>query len=255
MLVGPVFSAQATAVGNAVRVPVVTLSNNEALAGGGTYIFGVTAAQSAQAVLSIAGQRNLRDLAIVVPPGTFGVQSATAAVAVGRTLGFSIRPVITQSGAEGLITALAAGGALPEAVYLPVADGSLAPFAEALRGKGVQLLGSTQWSALDLSGSLAFRDAWFAAPDPLRFAAFDEAFTAATGEPGGIISGLAFDGVELLRILGQTGQISAKGLTRDEGFTGVIGPYRFLRSGLCERGLGVLRIGAGEFSLIGSTSV
>ncbi len=255
MLVGPVFSAQATAVGNAVRVPVVTLSNNEALAGGGTYIFGVTAAQSAQAVLSIAGQRNLRDLAIVVPPGTFGVQSAAAAVAVGRTLGFSIRPVITQSGAEGLIPALAAGGELPEAVYLPVADGSLAPFAEALRGKGVQLLGSTQWSALDLSGSLAFRDAWFAAPDPLRFAAFDEAFTAATGEPGGIISGLAFDGVELLRILGQTGQISAKGLTRDEGFTGVIGPYRFLRSGLCERGLGVLRIGAGEFSLIGSTSV
>lgn len=77
----------------------------------------------------------------------------------------------------------------------------------------------------------------------------------ATGRPGGIISGLAFDGVELLRILGQARALSARGLTRDEGFTGVLGPYRFQRSGLCERGLGVLRVGAGEFSLIGSTSV
>jgi hypothetical protein len=119
----------------------------------------------------------------------------------------------------------------------------------------VQLLGSTQWSAVDLSGQRAFREAWFAAPDPLRFAAFDEVFTEATGKPGGIITGLAFDGVELLRVLGQLDRLNARGLTRDEGFTGVIGPYRFQRSGLCERGLGVLKVGAGEFSLIGSTSV
>jgi hypothetical protein len=255
MIVGPVFSAQADAVGKAVRVPVVTLSNNEALAGGGTYVFGVTPAQSAQAILSIAAQRNLRDVAVVVPTGAFGTQSAAAAQKVGRALGLSMRPALVQQNADGLLAALRAGGALPDAVYLPAADATLEPFAQALRGQGIQLLGSTQWSALDLSGRAAFRDAWFAAPDPLRFAAFDDAFSKATGKAGGIISGLAFDAVELLRILAQTGQLSAKGLTRKEGFTGVVGPYRFQKSGLCERGLGVLKVGAGEFSLIGSTSV
>lgn len=255
MIVGPVFGAQASAVGTAVRVPVVTLSNDEGLAGGGTYVFGVTAAQSAQAILSIAAQRNLRTIVTVVPPGAFGAQSAQAAATVGTTLGLTMRPAVVQASVGGLVDALRADGALPDAVYLPVADGTLEPFADALRGQGVQLLGSTQWSALDLSGRPAFRDAWFAAPDPLRFAAFDDAFMQATGRPGGIISGLAFDGVELLRILGQARALSARGLTRDEGFTGVLGPYRFQRSGLCERGLGVLRVGAGEFSLIGSTSV
>jgi ABC-type branched-subunit amino acid transport system substrate-binding protein len=255
MLVGPVFSAQARAVGAAVRVPVITLSNDEALAGSGIYVFGVTPAQSAQAIFSIAAQRNLRDVAVVVPPGTFGAQSAAAAERVGRALGLSVRPVITQSSANGLIAALTQAGGLPDAVFLPVADGTLADFAGAFQGTGVQVLGSTQWSALDLSGQAAFRDAWFAAPDPLRFAAFDDAFRTATGEPGGIIGGLAFDGVELLRILGQTGQMSARGLSRTEGFSGVIGPYRFSKSGLCERGLGVLKVDIDDYSLIGSTSV
>ncbi len=255
MIVGPVFSAQADAVGKAVRVPVVTLSNNEALAGSGTFVFGVTPAQSAQAILSIAAQRNLRDVAIVVPPGTFGAQSAAAAQRVGRDLGLNMRAPVVRQSSEGLLAALRANGRLPDAVYLPAADSTLAPFAEAMRGQGMQLLGSTQWSALDLSGRRAFRDAWFAAPDPLRFAAFDDAFSTASGKAGGIISGLAFDGVELLRILGQSGQLSPRGLTRKEGFTGVVGPYRFQRNGLCERGLGVLKVGAGDFSLIGSTSV
>jgi ABC-type branched-subunit amino acid transport system substrate-binding protein len=255
MIVGPVFSAQAKAVAKAVRVPIVTLSNDETLAGGGIYVFGVTPTQSARAILSIAAQRNLRDVAVVVPPGAFGAQSAAAAETVGRALGLSMRPALVKASAEGLLDALRAAGRLPDAVYLPAADASLEPFADAIRGQGMQLLGSTQWSAQDLSGRPAFRGAWFAAPDPLRFAAFDDAYAQAVGKPGGIISGLAFDGVEMLHLLGQTGQLSAKGLTRPEGFTGVVGPYRFLKSGMCERGLGVVKIGAGDFSLIGSTSV
>ena len=255
MLVGPVFTAQTEAVTAAVRVPVVTLSNNASLAGRRTFVFGVTPAQSAQAILSIVAQRGLADVATVVPPGAFGAQSAAAAERVGAALGLRMRPTLVRSDAEGLVASLQASGPLPKAVYLPAADGTLPGFAEALEGQGVQLLGSTQWSSLDLSGRRAFRDAWFAAPDPLRFAAFDETYREATGSPAGIIAGIAFDGVELLRILGQAGQLSARGLTRSEGFTGVVGPYRFLRSGLCERGLGVLKVGAGEFSLIGSTSV
>lgn len=255
MLMGPVFSAQARAVADAVSVPVVTLSNDETLAGRGLFVLGVTPTQSTQAILSIAAQRNLRRIAVVVPPGAFGAQSAAAAARVGPALGLTMRPALVRTDATGLLDALRDGGALPDAVYLPVADATLLPFAEALRGQGIQLLGSAQWSAQDLSRAAAFRDAWYAVPDPLRFAAFDDAYRQAAGTAAGIISGLAFDAVQLLRVLGQTGQMSTRGLTRTAGFVGVVGPYRFAASGLCERGLGVVRIGAGEFSLIGSTSV
>ena len=147
------------------------------------------------------------------------------------------------------------GAGLPDAVYLPAADATLRPFAEALQGRGIQIIGSTQWAALDLEDDRAFRDAWFAAPDPLRFAPFREAFEDATGQPGGIVAGLAYDGTELLRVLGQRGEQNRNGLLREDGFSGVLGPYRFLRSGLCQRGLAVLKVGAGDFSLIGATSV
>ncbi|WP_386259347.1 penicillin-binding protein activator [Sulfitobacter pacificus] len=110
MIVGPVFSAQAEAVGKAVRVPLVTLSNNEALAGGGTYVFGVTPTQSAQAILSIAAQRNLREVAVIVPPGAFGAQSAAAAEKTGRALGLSMRPALVQQNADDLLAALRAAG-------------------------------------------------------------------------------------------------------------------------------------------------
>ncbi|WP_407492961.1 penicillin-binding protein activator [Pseudooceanicola sp. MF1-13] len=257
VLVGPVFSAQAEAVAKVAprSVPVVTLSNNVALAGSGVFVFGITAVHSARAVLSLAAQRGLRDLAIVVPPGDFGSQAIAATTGAAQALGIQVRTPLVRSSASGLVDALKSGGGLPDAVYLPAADGTLRPFVGALSGQGMQLLGSTQWSALDLDSDRAFRDAWFAAPDPLRFAPFKDAFAKEAGTQGGIITGLAYDGTELLRVLGQRGQQSRRGLLDKDGFNGVLGPYRFLDNGQCERGLAVLQVGAGDFSLIGSTSV
>ncbi|OWU84700.1 hypothetical protein ATO6_10130 [Oceanicola sp. 22II-s10i] len=257
MLVGPVFSAQARAVAAIAprSVPVVTLSNDESLAGSGVWVFGVTPTHSARAVLSLAAQRNLRDMAIVVPSGAYGSQSVAATTVLAQSFGIRLRAPLVRDSAAGLVDALNAGGGMPDAVYLPAADATLRPFAQALSGKGVQLIGSTQWSALDLESERAFRGAWFAAPDPLRFAPFKEAFEEAYASEGGIITGLAYDGTELLRVLGQRGQMSRRGLLNDDGFNGVLGPYRFLPDGQCQRGLAVLEVGSGEFSLIGATSV
>ncbi|MHA7875828.1 type 1 periplasmic-binding domain-containing protein [Roseivivax sp.] len=257
MLIGPVFGAQARAVAGAVpgRVPVVSLSNDGSLAQEDVFVFGITPAHSVQAVFSLAAQRNLRDLAIIVPPGAYGAQSVAAAQEIAPRLGLNLRaPIVTEAPA-GIGAALADGGGRPDAVYLPAADATLAPFARALAGQDIQLIGSTQWSALDLESDPAFDGAWFAAPDPLRFAPFRDAFAEATGQSAGIIAGLAYDGTELARVLGQRGAQSRRGLLDEDGFSGVLGPYRFLSSGLCQRGLAVLKVGAGDFSLIGATSV
>ncbi|WP_323764751.1 ABC transporter substrate-binding protein [Marinovum sp.] len=255
ILIGPVFSAQTRAVAAAVNIPVVTLSNDTTLAGRDTFVFGVTPAQSARAVLALAAQRNIREVAIVAPPGALGARSAAEAAPVAQALGITLRaPVITDT-PGAVIAELEAGGGIPAGVYLPSAGASLIPFAEALAGRETQILGSTQWAARDLEAVRALRGAWFAAPDPLRFAAFTRAYEEQTGQPAGIIAGLAYDGAELMRVLGQTGRQSRRGLTRKESFTGVLGPYRFLASGLVERGLAVLEVGAGDINLIGSTSI
>jgi branched-chain amino acid transport system substrate-binding protein len=257
LIVGPVFSDQVEALRGVVPsdVPILTLSNNADLAGNGVFVFGVTPAQSVQAVFSLAAQRNMGRIAVVAPPGALGAQSIAAAQDASRKLGIRLDPPLVRESSAGLLDALSAGGGLPDAIYLPTADATLGPFAEALAGSGIQLMGSTQWAALDLGGIRALQGAWFAAPDPLRFAAFDQAFREATGETAGIIAGLAYDGAELLRTLARTGEQNRRGVTRKEGFSGVVGPYRFDPSGECQRGLSVLSIDGTRVNLIASSSV
>lgn len=190
-----------------------------------------------------------------MPPGEYGARSIVATRAVAGGLGMRLREPVVRSSAEGLVAALGGAGNMPDAVYVPAADATLRPFVGALAGTGVQIMGSVQWAALDLDSERSFRDAWFPAPDPLRYAPFKEAFAKENDVEGGIITGLAYDGTELLRILGQRGQQSRAGLLDEKGFSGVLGPYRFLKDGQVQRGLAVLQVGAGDFSLIGATSV
>ena len=47
-------------------------------------------------------------------------------------------------------------------------------------------------------------------------------------------------------LLGDAGALNRDGLTRKDGFTGVLGPFRFLPDGRCQRDLAVLSIENGE---------
>ena len=259
MLLGPLFSGQSRAVADAVGrvVPVVALSNDSSIANGKLFVFGVTPQQSARAIISFAATRGKRTIAVVVPPGQFGALSAAAARSVASGLGITMPPPITTSSAAGLADMLrsAFGGALPDAVYLPVVSGPFEAQAAAIKATGVQLLGSEQWATITPYRIAALRDGWFAAPDPVRFESFATAFEAEGQGEAGIVAGLAFDAVEMARILGRLGKQDRKGLLRDGGFDGVLGPYRFLESGQCERGLAVLSVAQGATTLIGATTV
>lgn len=261
MLLGPLFGTQAAAVAAAVGrdVPVVTFSNDASLAGPGLFVYGVTPAQSARAVLGYAAARGKRRVTVIAPPGALGAQAASAAQALAGELSLSLgRPVIStgQGDPAALRAELAAasGGQLPDAAYLPAAGPELAGLAQALSGSGVQLLGSAQWAAIDAAAEPALRGAWYSAPDPLRFDPFAEAYREAFEESPGILAGLAFDGVEMARYLGRIGAQSAAGLTRPEGFNGILGPYSFTKDGTCRRALAVLQVEQGALTLIGGAA-
>lgn len=251
MLIGPLFAAQASAVVEAVprSVPVVTLSNDDALAQVGAFVYGVTPLHSARSVLAFAAARGLTDIAVAVPPDAFGMRAAEAAQAVAGEVGVALRPTVTTTDAGPLAASFE--GNPPQAVYLPAAGPELDPLSQAARAAGAQVLGSTQWSALDIGGLPGLEGAWYAAPDPLRFAPFSRAL-ADQGVEAGIVAGLVFDGVEMARLLGRLGQQDRRGLLRDKGFDGVLGPYRFLRDGRTERGLAILAIEGGSVSVLGT---
>lgn len=257
MIVGPLFGAQVAAVAGVVgsKVPILTLSNDTSVAGNGVFVLGVTPEQSAQSILAFAARRGLDTVGMVVAPGDFGVRAAGAAVAAGRVLGQTVLPPITETDPAAAVAKLRAanGGALPKAVYLPGAGEELEPLAAALTGQ-TQILGSSQWSARDPARMAALRGAWYAAPDPLAFEPFALAYQETHGESAGILAGVAFDGVETARLLGRIQEQTVGGLLREKGFTGVVGPFRFDRSGLCQRGLAVLNVEAGAITLIGAAT-
>lgn len=259
MILGPLFSGQSRAVAQAVgrKVPVVSFSNDSAIAGGNLYVYGVTPLQSAKSVMGFAAARGLRRIAVVAPPGEFGTRSVAAAQAAAQGYGIALsEPVVTDS-AEGLAARLSAasGGQLPDAVYLPSVRGGFEAQAAAISAAGVQILGSDQWAAITPQRIPALQGAWFAAPDPIGFEAFAIALEERVETEAGIVAGLAFDAIEMARLLGRLGQQSAEGLQRPAGFSGVLGPYKILPSGLVERGLAVLKVADGATTLIGAPSV
>ena len=258
MILGPLFSAQCRAVAQAVgrNIPVVALSNDSDIAGGNLFVFGITALQSAKTVVGFAAARGVRQVGVVVPTGEYGVRSIAAVTAVTTGFGLGLTdPVVADSGA-GLIDRLrvAGGGSLPDAVYLPSVSGPFLDQAAALKAAGLQILGSDQWSAIDPSRNDSLIGAWFPAPDPIGFEAFAIALRESSGAEPGILAGLAYDAVEMARLLGRFGQQESAGLQRAAGFNGVLGTYRFLADGQCERSLAVLAVARGATTLIGSSA-
>lgn len=258
MLLGPLLSGQSRAVGAAVgRIPVIALTNDSTVANSSVFVFGLTPLQPARAVIGFAAARGKRRIGVVVPSSPFGVLHATAAQSAGAEVGAEVASPVISDSAEGIVQALQsnAGGTPPDAVYLPIVGGAFEAQAAAIQGAGIPILGSDQWSSIIPYRVPALMGAWFAAPDPIRYEAFATALQEQTGAEAGVLAGLAFDAVEMARLLGRIGQQDSAGLLREGGFDGVLGPYRFSADGQCGRSLAVLSVQKGATTLIGSTSV
>jgi hypothetical protein len=55
-------------------------------------------------------------------------------------------------------------------------------------------------------------------------------------------------------ILGSAGALDRGGLTRSEGFAGVLGGFRFLEDGRCQRDLAVVTVEGGQIVTIGEVT-
>ena len=258
LLIGPLKSDQTPAVlAVAGTIPVITFSNDEALAAQGAYVMGITPAQSVATMFSYARAQGLDRIAVLMRDGPLGAATALAARQIAGAGGITLTTVLARDpGQPGLIDALkqAGGGALPQAVYLPDGGDTLAGFARGLNGADLRLLGSVQWGAGAIAGDRNLAGAWFAAPPPDLFAPFAESFQARFGVAPGVVAGLGHDAALLATGLGNGPGTSRKHIERAAGFTGVLGAFRFLKGGRCQRDLSVLSLDGGAISVLAEVS-
>jgi hypothetical protein len=112
-----------------------------------------------------------------------------------------------------------------------------------------QLLGTGLWDDPGLGQYPALSGGWYPAPIPDNFNAFAGRFEATYNYRPPRIATLAYDSVALAAAVsksagGVPGPISPSLLLQPNGFIGIDGAFRFLPSGLGERNLAILAVGA-----------
>jgi branched-chain amino acid transport system substrate-binding protein len=248
IIIGPLRADQTAAVlAVAGNRPVITFSNDDTLGAQGAFVMGVTPAQSVATMFSYARAQGLTRIAVVSRPGPSGQATATAARAIATAGGITITAVLERLPEDdGLKQAVGQS----QAVYLPEGGATLTGFARALRGSNVQLMGSVQWGVADVTADTNLDGAWFASAPPDLFLPFADRFQASFGVQPGVVAALGHDAALLAVGLGDGRGVNRKGILRDAGFTGVLGPFRFVDGGRCQRDLSVLGLKTGGFTVL-----
>lgn len=268
VILGPLFSDATAAVSPIARsagVNVISFSNNPEIAGGNTYILGLTFDSIADRVTGFAAARGLKRIGIVRTEGIEGEAAREAILRASAKFGSEIvAEGVYQLSVEGISEA--ASGIADDlrrsganvAILTDGPTGGLPFITETLRGLGVrpasvQFAGLQRWNssqqALEQPG---LQGGWFAAPDPALRSEFDTRYQSAFGQAPHPLSALAYDGMAAIGALVAEAREDRGGdpfsqprLTKSAGFAGVNGVFRFLPDGSNERALAIFEVSLG----------
>jgi hypothetical protein len=236
MLLGPVTAYETAAAATAAPgVPMIAFTNNPAAASNGAYVFGLTAQQSASAVLRYARSRGVRSVVVIGDGAAWSTAAAESARRLQGELGLDIRAVTVTPGVP-----LPMAGDVPDAVLVSSGGDAALAAARGLRTTGIQMLATVQ--ALDHRPSAleALQGAWIASPDPAAFGDFSAQFEAKNGGGAGALAALAHDAAKVAQTLRAAGTLGREGLLATESFACVTGAVSFRTDGSCARDLAIL---------------
>ena len=224
LILGPLFSTSAEAVKPVVDeagVPMITFSNNNAIAGPQSFVMGITPRTQVDRVVDYA---------------------------VGRSDEAAQRALARLQGVETI-------GELPfDAILLPASGQQLLSVAPLLAyydvdPSEVRFLGTALWEDPQLLSEPTLQGGWFPAPPPTLWKAFRDRYQQSFGDTPPRVASLAYDAVALAAVLDQRGEregafvaYTQDAITQTLGFAGIDGIFRFLPSGQVQRGLAVLEL-------------
>ncbi len=119
--------------------------------------------------------------------------------------------------------------------------------------KRVRMLGTGQWDAAGIGAEPALLGGWFAAPTPTARFDFEKKYISVYGEKPFRLATLAYDATALAAVLAAAADgpdFGIDSLTRQSGFFGRDGIFRFRSEGVAERGLAVLEVEQRGFRVI-----
>lgn len=260
LILGPLLGNDVVLVSNVARpakVPMITYSNDSAVASRDVFVMGQAPGQSVARVLGFAKSKGIGSVAAIIPTGDYGQRAMNAVVDSGRALGVTVTAIETYDrGNTSVASAVRRVKEKGRFDALLIADGSrIALQAAPLAGKGVKLLGTELWSGeAAIAKSPATRGSWFAAVSDGRFGQFEKSYRTRFGATPSRLATLGYDSVLLTLNVARnwkpgTTFPTAK-LYDPQGFIGLDGVFRFTASGMAERAMEVREVGAGTFATV-----
>lgn len=247
IILGPLLAGEVRPVVEAAsgRAPVLSFSNDPALRESGAFLIGVTPAQATSAILQYARRRGIRTVGIQPDTDSWAREAIATAERLQGELGITLTML-----PAGPLPAALSGKEEPMALLVPSGGEALIAAASALKGSGIQLLGTLQGVDHSPAALAVLEGAWFAAPDPAAFGKFARDYQARHGGSPGAIAALAYDAAMIVRTLQRRNQLDRAGLLAAESFPGVTGALRFRSDGSCARELAILVAGAEGYSVV-----
>lgn len=260
LILGPLLADDAREVAPIARrakVPVLSFSNDTAVAGNGTYLLGYSPNQSIDRVVNYAKGTGVTEFAGLIPTGLYGERASTALLRSVESAGGRVVAMETFDGRPGaLTTAVSKLSRAPYQAILIAGAGNTAVTAvpvirRSASGKSARILGTELWNTDSaLASNAVLNGAWFASVPDNYYRQYAVKYRARFGEAPYRLSTLGYDAVLLtIRIARDwkpgTPFPEARLVDRD-GFAGLDGAFRFGRSGVAERALEVQEVRGGN---------
>jgi branched-chain amino acid transport system substrate-binding protein len=264
LILGPLLGTDVAAVVARARpadVPLITFSNDTAVAARDVFVMGVMPEQSIARVVDYSVARGAGRFAVLIPNGEYGRRAEVAfADRIAARGGVMAATERYDRGNTSIVSAaerLRARGGFDTVL---IADGVRlsAMAAGSLKSAGTELprlLGTELWSGDDdVTRASALRGAWFAAVSDGRYRQFVTSYEGRFGEQPYRIATLGYDAVLLTLRVARDWRVGSKfptaALLDEGGFLGLDGPFRFNRNGVAERSMEVRQVGNGTVSVV-----
>lgn len=252
LIVGPVFGAAIPAVRQAApALPVLALSNDWTMAGGNAYVMGFNPAEQARRIANFAAERNLQNIAVLVPSSVYGEVTLDALQAGPVRISSVHRYQKNRESIDKAVAEIAAKIDMIDAIFIPDGGGVLAGISESLTKNGISakkkpILGTGLWDEEDVTKSVALIGGYYAAPDPAARQKFVARYQKNYGRTPPRLATLAYDTTALAAVLAaQRRGYDEAALTNPSGFVGLDGIFRITSGHIAERGLAVMQVTAG----------
>ncbi|MFY7835826.1 MAG: penicillin-binding protein activator [Novosphingobium sp.] len=260
LVLGPLLSDDVALVANvarAAKVPMISYSNDSAVAARDVFVMGQAPGQSIARVLGFAKSRGIKSVAAIIPTGDYGQRATAGLTEAARASGIAVTSVETYDrGNTSVASAVRRAKDKGRFDALLIADGSrIALQAGPLAGKGVKLIGTELWSGdAAIAKAPAMRGAWFATVSDQRFGQFEKSYTGRFGATPSRLATLGYDSVLLTLNVARSWKpgttFPTAKLYDPQGFIGLDGVFRFTTAGMAERAMEVREVGAGTFATV-----